>query len=46
MCLKDPIQYYSLKATDKIGFAFMNITKDLSEEIAVDKFQKTIQMSP
>ena len=46
MCLKDPLEYFGLKPTEKVCFAFMNITKTLSEEIAVDKFQKTIQMSP
>lgn len=45
MCLKTPLEYYSLKPTEKICFAFMNITKNLSEEVALDKFQKTIQMS-
>lgn len=46
MCLKNPLQYYNLKLTEKIVFAFMNIKLALAEEIAVSKFQKTIQMSP
>lgn len=46
MCLKDPLEYFHLKQTDKIVFAVMNIKLALAEEIAVSKFQKTIQMSP
>ena len=46
MCLKNPLEFYHMKPTEKICFAFMNITKDLSEEIGVDKFQKSIQKSP
>lgn len=46
MCLKNPLDFYHLKPTEKICFAFMNIKLDLSEAIATDKFQKTIQMSP
>lgn len=46
MCLKDPLEFFHLKPTEKIAFAFMNIKLDLSEAIANDKFQKTIQMSP
>lgn len=46
MCLKNPMEHYHLKLTEKIAFAFMNIKLELSEAIAVDKFQKTIQMSP
>lgn len=46
MCLKNPLEYYGLKPTEKICFAFMNIKKDLAEEIATDKFQKTVQLSP
>ena len=46
MCLKNPLEYFSLKPTEKVCFALMNITKELAKEIAVDKFQKTIQMSP
>ncbi len=46
MCLKNPLQYYHLKLTEKIVFSFMNITKDSAKKIAVDKFQKTVQMSP
>lgn len=46
LCLKDPRDYYNLKTTENIVFAFMNIKLSLAEEIAVDKFQKTIQMSP
>lgn len=46
MCLKDPHSHFHLQVTEKIAFAFMNIKLELSEAIAVDKFQKTIQMSP
>lgn len=46
MCLKDPLEYFGLKPTEKICFAFVNITKASAEEIALDKFQKTIQLSP
>lgn len=46
MCLKNPLEFYRIKLTEKIAFAFMNIKLELSEAIAVDKFQKTIQMSP
>ena len=45
MCLKNPLEYYHIKNTEKIAFAFMNIKLDLAEAIATDKFQKTIQMS-
>lgn len=46
MCMKNPLEFYNLKPTEKIVFAFMNIKLDLAEEIAVSKFQKTIQLSP
>lgn len=46
MCMKNPLQYFGLKPTEKICFAFMNITKKLAEEIGNSKFQKTIQLSP
>ena len=46
MCLKDPQQHFKLKPTEKICFAFMNITKTLAEDIGVSKFQNTIRMSP
>lgn len=46
MCLKNPLEFYHLKPTEKVVFAFLNIKLDLSEAIANDKFQKTIQMSP
>ena len=46
MCMKNPLEFYSLKPTEKITFAFMNIKLELAEEIAIDKFQKTIQLSP
>ena len=46
MCLKDPLEHFHLKTTEKIAFAFMNIKLDLAEAIAIDKFQKTIQKSP
>lgn len=46
MCLKNPLAYFGLKPTEKICFAFMNITKALAEDIATSKFQKTVQLSP
>jgi len=46
LCLKDPISFFRLKPTEKIVFAFMNIKKDLAEEIGIAKFQNTIQSSP
>lgn len=46
LCLKDPIAFFHLKPTEKIVFAFMNIKKDLAEEIGIAKFQNTIQSSP
>lgn len=46
LCLKNPLEYFHLKPTEKIYFAFMNIKLELSEEIALSKFQKTIQLSP
>ncbi len=46
LCLKDPIAYFHLKPTEKLVFAFMNIKKDLAEEIGIAKFQNTIQSSP
>ena len=46
MCLKNPLEYYGLKPTEKICFAFMNITKILAEDIGISKFQHTVQMSP
>lgn len=45
MCLKNPLEYYHIKNTEKIAFAFMNIKLDLAKAIAIDKFQKTIQKS-
>ena len=46
LCLKNPREFYNIKPTENICFAFMNITKELSEAVALDKFQKNIQMSP
>lgn len=46
MCLKDPLDYFHLKRTEKICFAFMNITKTLAENIGISKFQNTVQMCP
>ena len=46
LCLKDPRDFYHLKTNENIVFAFMNIKLELAEEIAVDKFQKTVQLSP
>lgn len=46
MCMKNPLEFFHLKQTEKICFAFMNIKLALAEEIAISKFQKTLQMSP
>ena len=46
MCLKDPHKTLNLKPTEKVAFALMNITKELSEEIGISKFQNTVQLSP
>jgi hypothetical protein len=46
MCLKDPLAYFNLRPTEKICFAFMNITKTLAEDIANSKFQNSIKLSP
>lgn len=46
MCLKDPLQHFHMKPTEKIVFAFMNIKLALAEEIGNSKFQNTIQSSP
>ena len=46
MCLKDAHSYFNLKPTEKICFAFMNITKTLAEEIGISKFQETVKLSP
>lgn len=46
MCLKNPLSYYNLKPTEKICFAFMNITEELAMDIGISKFQATVQLSP
>lgn len=46
MCLKNPLDYFHLKQTDKIVYALMNIKLALAEEIAIDKFQNTVKQSP
>lgn len=46
MCLKNPHDYFNLKPTEKIAFAFMNITEVLAMDIGVSKFQSTVQTSP
>ena len=46
LCLKDPVGHFNLKPTEKLVFAFMNIKKDLAEEIGITKFQNTLQSSP
>lgn len=46
MCLKNPHDYFNLKPTEKIAFAFMNITEVLAMDIGVSKFQSTVQASP
>lgn len=45
MCLKNPLDFYHLKQTDKIVFALMNIKLELAEEIAISKFQNTVKHS-
>lgn len=46
MCLKDILDYYHLKKTDKVVYGLMNIKLALAQEIAIDKFQNTIKQSP
>lgn len=46
MCMKDARDALNIKPTEKICFAMMNITKTLAEDIAVSKFQNTVQLSP
>ena len=35
LCLKNPLQFYHLKPTEKICFAFMNIKKELADRKSV-----------
>ena len=46
LCLKNPHEFLGLKPTEKVAFAFMNITKILAEDIGIAKFQATVQLSP
>ncbi len=46
MCLKSPLDFFHLKANEKIVFALMNIKLALAEEIATSKFQNSIKYSP
>lgn len=46
MCLKNPVDYFRLKPTEKLCFAFMNIKKQLAEDIGISKLQNTVKMSP
>lgn len=46
MCLKNPLEHFHLKPTEKIVFALMNIKLALVEEIATSKFQNSIKLSP
>ena len=46
MCLKNPIEFFHLKPTEKICFAFMNIKLSLAEDIGISKFQNTVKLSP
>lgn len=46
MCLKNAIEYFHLKPTEKIVFGLMNIKLALAEEIATSKFQNSIRLSP
>ena len=45
MCLKNPHDYFGLKPTEKIAFAFLNITIELAENIGIAKFQETVPLS-
>ena len=42
MCLRNPLEYFNLKPTEKLAFAFMNITEALAYDIGVSKFQATV----
>ena len=46
LCLKNPVEHFHLKPTEKVVLAFMNIKLDLAEEIGIAKFQNTIKSSP
>ena len=46
MCLKNPHDYFGLKPTEKIYFAFMNITQAQAEKIGISKLQETVSLSP
>ena len=46
LCLKNPHDYLDLKPTEKVAFAFMNITITLAEEVGISKLQETVQLSP
>lgn len=46
MCLKNPLEHFHMKPTEKFCFAFMNIKIDDAEEIANHKFQNTVKLSP
>lgn len=46
MCLKNPLEHFRLKPTEKLVFALMNIKLDLAEEIAISKFQNSVKLSP
>ena len=46
MCLRNPLEFFNLKPTEKLAFAFMNITEALAIDIGVSKFQSTVQLSP
>jgi hypothetical protein len=42
MCLRNPLEFFNLKPTEKLAFAFMNITEALAIDIGVSKFQSTV----
>lgn len=46
LCLKNPLEFYGMKSTDSIFFAFVNIKLESAEKIAIQKFQNNIQQSP
>lgn len=46
LCLKNPLEHFGLKPTEKICFAYMNIKLELAEDIGISKLQKTVQLSP
>lgn len=46
LCLKSPQSYYNLGADSNIVFAFFNIYKYVSEDVAYGQFQRMLMNSP